>query len=286
MTRFAPRLRLLRLLAALCVVLMLAVTVASAWLRLTQPQSACSDWPICRQSVQVVAATAVAPGWLAAPETLAAVRRVHRTSGSGVLLAAALLVLLGWRGRAGWRHAIQLAATLVVLALALAVLGIAAGRSPALAVRLGNMLGGFVMLAVAWRLTQALRSPPAHALPALGAWPAWTALAWLLQAALGLVSGTGRGTLYPLLHLMLGLAVVSLSWAFAFVLKQRGRGGFGLALFGLSLWQLAMGVTGAMNHASPGIILLHNTGAAIGLALLAGLVEPRPATGSAPASAA
>ena len=39
------RRRLMRRLAWTCVLLMLVVTSASAWLRLAQPRPACADWP-------------------------------------------------------------------------------------------------------------------------------------------------------------------------------------------------------------------------------------------------
>ncbi|MBE0546936.1 MAG: hypothetical protein IH627_04585, partial [Rubrivivax sp.] len=71
------RLLAMRRLSWACVLLMLVVTSASAWLRLAQPRPACFDWPTCRSADRPTAAT-VAPAVLGAAHTLALVRGTHR----------------------------------------------------------------------------------------------------------------------------------------------------------------------------------------------------------------
>mgnify|MGYP000662109893 CR=1 FL=1 len=79
------RLLTLRRLAWACLLLMLVVTTASAWLRLAQPRPACVDWPGCRGADRPAAA-AVAPTLLGAPGVLALVRATHRGAATAVLL--------------------------------------------------------------------------------------------------------------------------------------------------------------------------------------------------------
>ena len=87
------RLTLLRRLAWACVLLMLVVTTASAWLRLAQPRPACFDWPACRSADRPVAA-AMVPPMLGAPATLALVRGTHRASATLVLLVVIAVAAL------------------------------------------------------------------------------------------------------------------------------------------------------------------------------------------------
>ncbi|MEI2679191.1 MAG: COX15/CtaA family protein [Burkholderiaceae bacterium] len=87
------RLMTLRRLAWACLLLMLVVTSASAWLRLAQPRPACVDWPGCR-SADRPAAAAVAPTLLGAPRVLALVRGTHRGAATAVLLLVLALAVL------------------------------------------------------------------------------------------------------------------------------------------------------------------------------------------------
>ncbi|MDO8419311.1 MAG: hypothetical protein Q7S90_04675, partial [Rubrivivax sp.] len=66
------RLLAMRRLSWACVLLMLVVTSASAWLRLAQPRPDCFDWPACR-SPDRPAAAAVAAAGLGQPAVLTAV---------------------------------------------------------------------------------------------------------------------------------------------------------------------------------------------------------------------
>lgn len=277
------RRRALRGIAAACVLLMMLVVSSSAWLRLSQPRAACSDWPGCRLD----APRSVPPATAGAPPPLLErfVRAVHRTAASLALLASGALVALALLRRPRLREPGALALALLALALALAGLGIVTPGSRSTAVLLGNLLGGLAMFALAWRLQRRLRRPPAAA-PAAGAATgpvvAATSALWLLQAALGGLSGAGQWTVAPLLHLLLALAVLPLAVRVGWQARASGRAREGSLLLALVALQALFGGLAAATAAAPALTLLHNLGGAVGLALLVGLA---PAPGPAPAPA-
>ncbi len=270
------RSRLLHQLAGACVLLMLLVVGASGWLRLSQPRPACSDWPACHAAVR----PAVAPG-VTLPGLADAVRGLHRVTASLALLASLALAWLALGLRPRRRDAGRVALALVGIALLLAALGIVTPGSRSRAVLLGNLLGGHLMLALAWRLLRHLR-PPA-ALPPGGAAPA-AALLLLAQAALGAQAGAGGAA--AVLHLALaGFALTLLAWT-GFHARRHGRAAEGRALLGVAAAQGLLGGIAAglatNGLTSPMVLLAHNLGAAMALALLIGLMpaaaSPRPAT--------
>ena len=157
------RLVLLKRMATLCAVLILAITSVSAFIRLSNVGLGCADWPRCygqnlRQAQQGKEAKVgnVTNGAAESSATVGA-RMVHR-----VLAVAALLLILimamacftakpvMWR--AGWMTLLLLA-----LALFLAVLGRWSSGARVPAISMGNLLGGFAMLALCWRLRQEAR---------------------------------------------------------------------------------------------------------------------------------
>jgi cytochrome c oxidase assembly protein subunit 15 len=68
------------------------------------------------------------------------------------------------------KRAGALSVSLLLLALALAALGIATPGTRLPAVAMGNLLGGFVMLALCWRLVASTRPPTTAATAGLGGW--------------------------------------------------------------------------------------------------------------------
>lgn len=133
------RQRFVRHVALACTVLMFAVTTLSAFVRLAG------------------VATGGLPGELAEPDAVIAARAAHRVAASTVLvLVIGLLALsLGPRPflpREG-RHSLAL----FLLVAFLAVLGRWSSGNVGPAVTLGNLLGGFLVFALCWRL--ALREP-------------------------------------------------------------------------------------------------------------------------------
>lgn len=269
----AARLRVARWLAGACVVLMLVVVAASAWLRLAQPRPACADWPGCRSAAQP-ARLAAAPTRLGHPGVIAVVRAAHRVAASTVLVVVIALaaIALGRRPRdvsLGGR-----ALAMLALALGLAGLGIVTPGARSAAVLLGNLLGGVALLALAWstlRGLQVARSPAA----ALAPWAASGALLWLAQTALGALAGAGHVEAAPVAHLAFALAAGPLAFAVGWAATGQGCLAEGRALLALAPAQMALGGLAALAAASPALVLLHNAAAATGVALLWGLATAR-----------
>jgi heme A synthase len=262
-----------RALAAGLVALMLAVVTASAWLRLMPPRVPCAEWPACRAAVR--GEPALAPSPAQAPAAAAA-RGVHRLAASAALVViVALLVAAGRSGKAARGVRTPLAA-LLVLALALSALGIVTPHSRTSAVMLGNLLGGLLMLALAWavhrRWAGAASLPPRLRLAAAGG-----AALWLAQAGIGAFAGSAppAGTLLPLAHLV--LALVAAGWVIVFANALRGlpprpEGRWLLVLLAL---QLLLGGLAGSHGAAGAWVWLHNLTAAAALAVWLALASAR-----------
>lgn len=299
------RLDLVRRMASIAAVLMLATLTLSAFMRLSQAGIGCEPWPGCYAQ----AARAAAQG-LAVPDAtghaVAAARLAHRVVASLVLLLAITMVLSCWltkpvRVREGW-----LAAGVLALAVGLAVLGIVTPGARLPAVVLGNLLGGFLMLALCARLA-AVRQPVGRR---LGPWAVAGAFVLLLQVSLGaLVSGsfaapacsgladcldTARalgwpwhgldpwqvptfdasarvhpsGAVVQTLHRVGALIVLPLLALCAVLSWQRARRRAAVALLLLAALQALVGLLSLSGGSSIGVVLLHNALAALSLALL------------------
>ncbi|MDP2007062.1 MAG: COX15/CtaA family protein [Rubrivivax sp.] len=265
------RLLALRRLAWVCLLLMLVVTSASAWLRLAQPRPACVDWPTCRGADRPAAA-AVAPALLGAPRVLAAVRATHRGAATAVLLLVSAMVVLTSARTARRPAAQRLALALLGLALGLSALGIFTPGSRAAGVLLGNLLGGLLMLALSWRLVVHLHAGPGSS-PALVRWALLGAGLWALQAALGALSGSGQADVAPVAHLSLALLAGPCALGVGWAVRGQGGRGEGVALLWVTGLQFVLGAGAAASAAAPALVLLHNIVAALGLALLLGLAR-------------
>ena len=263
------RLTSLRRLAWICVLLMLAVTTASAWLRLAQPRPACFDWPACR-SVDRPTAASVAPALMGAPAALAVVRGTHRATASLVLLVVIAVAALALAKPPRRWGAGRVALALLLLALALSVLGIVTPGSRAAGVLLGNLLGGLLMLGLSWRLATQLAGWP-EASPSLTRWARLGAGLWMAQAALGALSGSGHWSAAPVAHMALALLAGSCSLGVGLAARQQGRRVEGTGLLSMTGLQFALAAVAAGSAAAPTWVLLHNIGAALGLALMLGL---------------
>jgi len=172
---------LLRRLALLCAILVLAITSLSAFIRLSKAGLSCADGPHCygqnlRQLQQGLAATA------GEDAGTAAARLAHRVVASAALLLVITMVVVCLTARPPmWREG-RVALALLALALFLAVLGRWSGNARVPAVAIGNLLGGFAMLALCWRLA---RGGTARATPWLRAWAGLGAVLLVVQVALG-----------------------------------------------------------------------------------------------------
>ncbi len=139
----AGRLRMLFVrVAVAAAVLTFVVIVASAFMRHTQAGLACSDWPACYGRME-------ATGEEQLPSTeVRVVRIAHRLAATGVLALVIGLLLIAWTQKPAWKHEGGLALVALIVAAALAVLGLATPGSKIPAVTLGNLLGGYLMLAL------------------------------------------------------------------------------------------------------------------------------------------
>ncbi len=299
------RLLLLRRLAGVCAALVLAVTSLSAFIRLSHAGLGCTDWPQCygqrlRQLQQGV------PVGADEQSATTAVRVLHRVFATAALLLVISMVLVCVGSRPVLRSEGAMALALLGLALSLAVLGRWSSGARVPAVALGNLLGGFAMLALCTRL--AVAGVPVEALR-LRVWVGAAVFLLALQIALGgLVSASyaalscnawsecfaaaqsvGWDTLNPwrepllhalppvnpdgalvhALHLGLGVGLVAVVLPLAAFALRRGRPGSAAALLILLLAQILVGTLMSLDALHLQFALLHNV---LGSALLATLV--------------
>lgn len=185
----SARRRLIQRLAWMGAALMLLIVALSAFMRLHQSGLGCADWPACYG--QILSATPVN----AAPDpAVASARATHRIAASAMLLLALALPLLTLPRRPRLAREGKLSLGVLAMTLWLAALGVVSRGSTLPAVVLGNLLGGFITLALCVRLAAVAGDAPA---PSSGL-RRWARLALglvLLQAILGgLVSATFSAT--------------------------------------------------------------------------------------------
>jgi cytochrome c oxidase assembly protein subunit 15 len=289
--------------ALICAALMLATITLSAFMRLSQAGLGCDPWPGCYGQSARAAAQGLAVS-TPAGHGVAVARLAHRVVASLVLILSITMVLSTWLTKPVLRREGLLAAAVLALALGLAVLGIVTPGARVPAVALGNLLGGFLMLALCWRL-----AAPAER-PGLGAWALAAALVVSAQIALGaLVSGslaalscssladcralaqasgwpwkalnpwqvplleaTARvnpaGALVQWLHRAGALLVLPLLALLGLRAWRRGRARAGVALGLLAALQAALGLLASTAGQPIALVLLHNLLAALSLAVL------------------
>lgn len=294
-TATASRARLLRRLARLTAVLMLAVVSLSAYLRHQGAGVGCQPWPACFGTIAAADATVSA--------SEAAARLAHRITASTALLLVIAMVVVSVARRPTLPSQARGSVVLLALALGLAVLGLQTTGSRLPAVVLGNLLGGFAMLALAVRLAKDLDSPEP---PALGALLTLSLVALLSHLAVGALAsanyavatcdgivvcgeqaaagGWDFSALNPwqvlpaapaaaaatvhFLHSAGSIAVSLLLLALIARCWRVRRRGAALALFMMLALQIALGASINLFGLSLGLVLFHNAGAALLLALL------------------
>jgi heme a synthase len=289
------RLQLIRRMALLCTLLMLATIVLSAFMRLSQAGLGCSDWPACYGQ---------ASASLQAGHGVAAARLAHRVVASLVLILAITLTLSTLATAPRLKREGSQALALLLLALGLAALGIVTPGARVPAVTMGNLLGGFLMLALSARL-----AAPAER-PGLGVWALAAALVVGVQIALGaLVSGSlaalacssladchalartsgwtwqalnpwhvplleasprvnPAGALAQWAHRVGALLVLPMLALLGLRAWRHGRARAGIALGLLAALQTALGLLATSTGQPIGLVLLHNLLAALSLAVL------------------
>lgn len=295
-----PRLRTFNLAALACLVLLLAVTCLSAYLRHSAAGIGCAPWPACYGQGE----PAAVPGAMAvAGQALTVARMAHRVTATLALLLIIAMVVLSLGAKPRLQPQGPLSLALLLLALALSLLGVFTPGSRLPAVAMGNLLGGFVMFALAARL---VASTPARGL----GWPAWVAMLLLLAHIAGgaLVSAShaglacsdireclvqaraagwewqqlnpwrepgfavgtphAEGALAQALHRLGSLIVAPALAALAWLAVVRGRRTEGLLLMALVASQVALGLVVGSAGLPLAPVLLHNLATAAMLALV------------------
>lgn len=201
MDNVSRRSALLRRIARLCALLMLIIVSLSAYLRLSDAGLGCTDWPQCYGASLRTASTADASP-ASASVAIVVVRSTHRVAATIMLLLVFTLVVFSFTPRPVlWREA-WIALTLLVLVLFLAVLGRWTRDTHVPAVAMGNLLGGFAILALCWRaagvgFTVATVQSSART-SGLGVWACVAVAVLAVQIALGaLVSASFAGLSCP-----------------------------------------------------------------------------------------
>lgn len=129
-------------LALAAAALTFVVIVASAFMRHTQAGLSCADWPACYGRMAIGDGDAV-------PSTGVRLARIaHRLAATSVLALIVGMLLVAWTQRPAWKREGMLALAAFIVAAALAVLGLATPGARFPAVTLGNLLGGYLMLAL------------------------------------------------------------------------------------------------------------------------------------------
>lgn len=291
----------LRRLALWCAGLLLVVTSLSAFIRLSQAGLGCEPWPMCYGSALRAAQGDAQP--VQDSIAVTAARSAHRVIATVALAGVVTMVALCFIGSPRLLREGMLALVLLALVLGLAVLGLWTRGSRVPAVALGNLLGGFMMLAVAARLVgpsavPGLRAAAAGvavllvAQSAVGAlvsasqaglvcndlracaelaraagWH-WQALNPWLAAGLPPVDGALVQGLHRLAAIVVTVAVVALGWR----ALRAGRRPEGWALLLLLALQAVLGLVVGSIGLPLWAVLLHNLTSALLLALVVRLI--------------
>jgi cytochrome c oxidase assembly protein subunit 15 len=180
-----------------CAALVLAITSLSAFIRLSQAGLGCEPWPQCyAQSLQVAGQRMALP----AEGAVAVARITHRVVAVAALLFVIALVMMTLsKVPVLWREG-RMALGLLGLALFLAILGRWTTDARVPAVMLGNLLAGFAMFALSWRLVESTGGQPVarSAQPGIVRWARIGLALLVAQIVLGaLVSAAHAGLSCP-----------------------------------------------------------------------------------------
>ena len=294
------RLTHLRRIALMCVVLLAAVTSLSAFLRHSAAGLGCRPWPACYAQGDRAAASGAGT---AAATAIGAARLAHRITATLSLLGAIAMVVLSVARKPILRRQAVLSMGLLTLALLLALLGIFTPGARVPAVAMANLLGGFVMLALAACLaalpsrvrlgtgaivvaalllgqvaTGALVSASHAGLACvdlaecatqarMAGWD-WQSLAPWREPVVAVGTPHAEGALAQWLH-RLGSFVVTPAVALLGVTAwRRGRRRAGATLLGLLAVEVAIGLVIGSTGLPLVPVLLHNLGTALMLAIV------------------
>ena len=305
------RLRLLRRCAMLGALLVAAVIGLSAFMRLSASGLDCPTWPSCYGEALQRAQAGMAPATTPS-EGVALARMAHRLLAMALLPLALLLAFAGltvrpqpWRGR--W-HTLAALALIVFLA----ALGRATADARLPIVTIGNLLGGFVLFALFWRMA-ALATTTQPPVLRWRMWPLLALLALVIEITLGaMVSGGyaalsclsltdcanawsqplatldpwreprfttlatpihAEGALSHVLHRYAALICTVLLCAAALSLRRDGRTREALAMVALTALAVALGIASVTAGMPLFVVLLHNLASALLLAVTVNAVR-------------
>lgn len=230
------RRRLVRRVALLCAVLVFAVTSLSAFVRLSNTAA-----EIAAAETATVAAES---------EAVLVARGAHRMAASATLLVVIGLMVLSLGPRPYLQREGLLSLGMFALVVFLAVLGRWSSGAVGPAVTLGNLLGGFLLFALCWRL--AWPEPPAVALRV-------RPLALLTAGAL--TAQVALGALTHPVHPWGAIIVTPLVVALAVGAWRAGWRPAAVGLAALLGLQLAIGLGHTATGSPPVFVLLHNMAA-------------------------
>jgi cytochrome c oxidase assembly protein subunit 15 len=290
---------LLRRMAWLTLCLLLAVTCLSAYLRHSAAGVGCEPWPACfGQGDRAVPGSIVVAG-----QALTAARAAHRITATLALLLSVAMLVISLARQPRLSRAGRFSLALVGIALALALLGVVTPGSRTPAVAIGNLLGGFAMLAVAARLAG---EPPQDGLGVVAIGMAvllvlqtvggvfvsasqaglactdlrecfeqsraagwdWRALDPRQVAPFAVGTPHSEGALPMLLHRLASLVVVPALVGFAMLAMRHGHRRAGVALLLLTASQVALGLALGSTGLPMVPVLLHGLATAVSLALV------------------
>jgi cytochrome c oxidase assembly protein subunit 15 len=260
------RLRTLRWIALSCALVLLAVTSLSAFVRLSRGAAGCEPWPQCYTQR---AASDPQPSSRNDTPAVTVARMAHRVVASTALLLVIALVFLSLAKQPPLRTQGRLSLALLVAALFLAILGRFAGDSRWAPVVLGNLLGGFAMVALAVRLAL----PPPGLPPKLAGWAAVAAGLAALQAALGSsIDATWQAASCTVadncgVHRLGGFAVAAVVAPLG-IAAWRAGSRLGIVAVALVAAQVALGLAMQASGLPVAQLVAHNTLAALLLATL------------------
>jgi cytochrome c oxidase assembly protein subunit 15 len=282
--------------AWLALLLLLAVTCLSAYLRHRAAGLGCEPWPSCfGQGERVAAGTVVVGG-----QALTVARAAHRVTATLALLLVLAMVVVSLARRPRLRREGALSLVLLTLALMLAALGVVTPGSRLPAVAIGNLLGGLVTFALAARLvgppmpSGRVLGPVAIGVALLlaaqivsgglvsaaqaglactdirqcidqsraGGWD-WAALSPWREAAFAVGTPHVEGALAQLLHRLASLAVVPAVVCLGALAVRQGRRREGLAVLLLLACVVALGLVSGSTGLPLVPVLLHNLATAL-----------------------
>ena len=133
-------------------ILMAAIIISSAFLRLTTMGVGCEPWPACYGQTKTENSVRTTQSPRGLSTGIDSARLLHRASAMLVAVLAVFVVLLSLMPGVRTRSNVALASITLVLTVLLAVVGRVSATLLVPAVGMANLLGGFAMLACFWLL--------------------------------------------------------------------------------------------------------------------------------------